>query len=120
SPGYRQFQPEASSAIRPVGNFDRAAMLLNDTVRDGKTEAGAFVRTLGGEEGIVDAAEMLGRDAVAGIRYVDLDGAAFPPRANFQSASARHGVAGVEEEIQEDLLELARVAVDGRQAGVEI
>ena len=46
-------------------------MLLNDTVGHRKPEAGAFLRALGGEERIVDAVQVLGGDAVAGIGDFD-------------------------------------------------
>ena len=49
-----------------------AGVLLNDAVGDGEAEAGAALvarlgRGLGGEERIVDALEVLGRDAGAGV-----------------------------------------------------
>ena len=50
-----------------------ARMFLNDAVGDGKAEAGtaglAFARRgLGGEEGIVDALDVLGGNARSGVR----------------------------------------------------
>src|SRR5580698_2090659 len=105
SQGYRQLQTETCAAVRAVGNFDRAAMLLNDTVGHREPEARAFMRALGGEERIVDAAQVLRRDSMAGIRYVYFHGGAIPPGAHFESASARHGIARIQEEIQEYLLQ---------------
>ena len=58
----------------PIGAFDMdlSGMLLNDAVGDGKAQAGAAAlpvagRGFGGEERIVDALEVLGRDAGAGV-----------------------------------------------------
>ena len=51
-------------------HMDLAGVLLNDAVRDGEAQAGAALVArlcLGGEEGIVDALQMLGRDAGAGV-----------------------------------------------------
>ena len=58
---------ETRAAGRPVGNFNGTVMLLNDTVGHRKAQARALARALGGEERIVDAVQMLGRDAA--IRY---------------------------------------------------
>src|ERR1039457_4630799 len=58
-PRRRQFQAEAGAAARPVGNFDRAAMLLNDTVGHREAQPRAFARRLGGKERIVDAMQVL-------------------------------------------------------------
>ncbi len=56
------------------GAFDVnfAGVFLDDAVGDGEAEAGAAAvaglgRGFGGEEGIVDALEVLGRDAGAGV-----------------------------------------------------
>ena len=51
-------------------------MLLHDAVADGEAEAGALVLALlrfalGGEEGIVDAVEVLSLDACAGVLNTD-------------------------------------------------
>src|ERR1017187_6064376 len=119
-PGYRQFQTEAGAAIQPVGNFNRAAMLLNNTVGHRQAESRSFVRALGGEKRIVDAAQMFGGDPMARIGHFHLHAGSVPPGAHFQGASARHGVAGIEEEVQEYLLQFAGVAVDGRQAGIQV
>ena len=64
---------EAGAAAGPADNFDRAAMLLNDTVVTERPRPVPFLRALGGEERIVDAVQMLGRDARARYRS--------PPRA---------------------------------------
>ena len=53
--------------------FDGAAVFLNDAVGHGEPEPRAFFRGLGGKERIVDAAQMFGRDAVAGIDHFDDD-----------------------------------------------
>ena len=69
---------------------------------------------LGGEEGIVDALEMLGRNAGAGVGNHRLH-VAIDERGHAQAAAAGHGVFGVEQQVEKDLLQLAGVAVDGRK-----
>src|ERR1035438_9016126 len=62
--GEGKLDPEPGAAVAPVGDFDGTAMLLNDTVSHRKPEAGALARRLGGEKGIVDAMDVLRRDAL--------------------------------------------------------
>src|SRR5262249_18322550 len=73
----RKLQVEASAAARPAIDLDGATMLLNDTVCDRQAEARPFVRSLGGEERIVNAVDVLGVDAVPAVDDVDLDAAVF-------------------------------------------
>ena len=52
-----------------------AGVFLDDAVRDGEAQTDSasvagFGRGFGGEKGIVDALEMLGRDARAGVGYL--------------------------------------------------
>ena len=47
--------------------FNRTAMFLHDAVGHRKTEARAFACGLGGEERVVDAMHVLGRDAMPRI-----------------------------------------------------
>ena len=96
-----------------------SGMFLNDSIRDGKTEARSaavarFGRGFGGEEGIVNALEMLGRDAGAGIGDKGLD-VSVDKCGNAQAAASGHGFLGVEQEIEKDLLELSGIAMDGGQ-----
>ncbi len=71
-------------------------------------------RGLGGEERIVDALQMLGRDARAGVGDHGFD-VAVDQRGHAQPAAARHGFLGVQQQVEKDLLQLAGVAVNGRQ-----
>src|SRR5688500_5318311 len=80
----REFQMESGAAVAPVENFNRAAMLLNDTVAHGEPETGALARGLGGEERIVDAVDVLGGYAGAGVRDFHFYPNAIRPGADFQ------------------------------------
>src|SRR3954447_8071069 len=95
-------------------------MFLHNTVRHRKAESRAFAGRFGGEEGVVDAVDVLGGDAVPGVRNLHPDAGAFGPSPDFQDAAGAHPGARVEGEIQEDLLEFTRVPVDGREIGVEV
>ena len=61
-------------------HLDRAAMLLDDTVRYRQPEAGALAADLGREERIVDAGQVLRRDALTGILRPRLESAESPTR----------------------------------------
>src|SRR5690242_14565770 len=90
APREGQVEAETRAARAPVGNFDRTAMLLDDSVRHRKAQPRALARRLGGEERIVDAVQMLGRDAAAGVGYLDLNTGTFRPRAHFEGAAGGH------------------------------
>ena len=74
---------------------------------------------LGGEEGIVDALEMLGSDAGAGVGDEGFD-MAVDQSSDAQASAAGHGVFGVQQQVEEDLLQLAGIAVDGRKLAGKI
>src|SRR5690348_12136325 len=59
--GPRKLEVKTGSAARPAEDLDGAAMFLNDTVGDRKTQPGALARGFGGKERIVDAIQVLGR-----------------------------------------------------------
>src|SRR3954453_6316094 len=118
--GEWKFQTERGATVAPVGHFDRTTMFLHNTVRHRKAESRAFAGRFGGEEGVVDAVDVLGGNAVPGVRDLHPDAGAFGPGPDFQGPAGAHRVASVEEEIQEDLLEFTRVPVDRRKIGVEV
>src|SRR5215831_10422367 len=99
-------------------------MLLDDSIGNGKSKAGAAILALlrgrlGGEERIVDALNVFLRDAGAGIRNPDTHGITVLSCYIEQTASW-HGVFGVQEQVQEDLLQAPCVSLDGRQVSAEI
>src|ERR1044071_7430048 len=63
-------EPEAEAAACALLRFDRerAAQGLRQRVRDCQAEPGAFALILRREEGVEDAYQHLGRDAVPGVR----------------------------------------------------
>src|SRR5437763_14461537 len=98
-------------------------MFLNNAVGHREAEAGAPAlaiarRRLGSEEWIIDASEIFARNAAAGIAHVYGHAGAIAG-FDLQGPAAMHGVLGVQEQVQEDLLQLAGVAVYGGQLGVK-
>ena len=100
-------------------------MLLHDAVRDGQTEPGPGANLLGREERLEHVRQHLPGDAGPVVDDLRLDRA-----ATFAGARSHHdagaalavvdGLLGVEQEVQEHLLELARVAHDRREPRGEV
>src|SRR5437762_647965 len=69
---HREIEMELGASAGLALNADLAGVLLNDAVGDGKSEAGAAalagaVGGLGGEERVVDARDVFGRDAASAV-----------------------------------------------------
>src|SRR5207237_1257953 len=92
---------------------DSALVLFDDLATDAQAQACApvavLVRLFGGEERFEDETKPIGRDADAAIGHLDLDHAGASIFTSFESqpAAARHGLAGVDDEIDQDLFELS-------------
>src|ERR1044071_4687932 len=103
---------------------DLACVFLNDSVSYGEAQARAtrlpLTRdVLGGEEGIVNLVDMFRRNARAAVTDIYLHAVTIG-RADVQRAAlARHGIFGIEEQVQEHLLQFAGIAMDERQSGIE-
>jgi hypothetical protein len=98
--GQRKSDLEARSFTQFAFDVDVAAVITNDAVA----------------ERVVDLRQVFGRDAEAGVPHADHDGILIRPGRNFELASARHGVARVEDQVHQHLLQLGRVAGRERQA----
>src|SRR5438067_5828283 len=68
-PDRRKLQMETCTLSGTRNGFDRAPVLLNNSVCDRKAEPRALLRRFGREEWIVDAAQVLGRDAMARVDH---------------------------------------------------
>src|ERR1700730_659808 len=114
--------------------MDEAAALLDDAVDGGEAEAGSRAGLLGGEERFEDAGLGGGFHTVAGVgngddhvvstldRRMEMGVLAVDEkilRIDGELAAERHGVAGVDGEIEEDLLELAGVGFDAAEGIAE-
>src|SRR6202011_3158639 len=96
-------------------------MFLDDAVADAQTEAGSLADLLGGEEGIENAVGM--GDAVAIVAERDFHGIPGPGRRDLDARRAAygvHGVVGIVEDIEKDLLQLVRVTNDIGQSFIKV
>ncbi len=104
-------------------DMNLAGVLLNDAVGHGEAQSGTAAvagpgHGFGGEERIVDALEVLGRDARAGVVHNRFD-VPVGERGYAEAAAAGHGILGVQQQVEKHLLQLAWVAVDGGQILVQ-
>src|ERR1041385_1108470 len=119
-----KFQVERGPRPGLRTHADLACVFLNDAVRYGEAQARAtrlpLARDiLGGKEGIVNLVDVFRRNARAAVTDVYLHAVTIG-RADVQRTSiGRHGVFGVEEQVQEHLLQFAGVAMNERQSGIE-
>ena len=101
-------------------HFDPPLVVLDDLLADRQAQARALGlallrRALGGEERLEDLREQLLGDARAGVDHLDANFEPVVRRGGLdreRAAFAEHGLAGVDQQVQQDLLELDRVAVD--------
>src|SRR5207244_10197510 len=83
---------------------DAAVVLLDDLAADAEAQAGAaaalVVGVLGGEERLEDLAEVVGRDADAGVGDADLGSVGAQVLADLDpdTAAGRHRLPGVDEQ----------------------
>src|SRR5438045_1874672 len=102
-----------------------SSVLLNDSVSYGKSKPRASRlafsrRGLGGEERIVNLADMFRSNARPGVAHDNADSIVDGRSDTQSSAGPGHGVFGIHKEVQKYLLQLARVAVNQRQVHVQI
>ena len=125
--GCRQINQDGRAVPLLALDDGGSARLFGETVDLAETEPSAFSCTFGGKERIEDARQNLRRDADPAIlqfhhdefaaEAVDLRAAGKPDLANREreKAAVRHGVAGIDAEIQQRKFEFARI--DARAAG---
>ena len=109
------------SFARRATEGDRPAMFFDNLFHGGQAQASA--RSLGREEGFKDFVEDLGRDWRSVVLDKDLDFDAAPRTMlrdlDMEMAARGHGLAGVFEDAQEDLLELRFIGTHrGNDVGV--
>ena len=108
----RGAEPQAETGALPgrALTVNRAFVLAHDAVGDREAEAGALSGRFRREERVVDPREMLGENALAGVRDLGDDIRAVDARGDAEPPAAGHRVAGVEQQVEEDLLQLELVA----------
>src|SRR6185295_7965788 len=90
-------------------DVDLAAVLLDDTVHQGQTDAAAV--GLGREEGLEDLRQIGGDDALTGVGHPQHQIAAGHRRGHAQLTALGHGLEGVHTEIPDRLPELLAIDV---------
>src|SRR6185295_3110005 len=118
--GPGDLEVETSAAAGTIVSFNRACMLLHNTVRHRKPEPGPLARRLGGEERIVDAVKIFGLDAVTGVHYVHARAMFIGRSFHFEHAARFHCVPRVHEQIQKDLLEFSGIGVYRSQRRIQL
>src|SRR6476660_10010649 len=100
-------------------------MLLNNSVGHRKAQARAtrlaLTRdVLGGEGRVVELVDVFRFDSGSAVVDIHLHGVTVHSGDAQSAALGRHSVLGVKEQVQKYLLQLAGVAVDERQPGMEL
>src|SRR5690606_14226353 len=98
----------------------RTTMLLDNTVGDGKAEAGAAPLRLRREERIVDTGQVFGGNTDACVGDLDKRLVTAGRCRDSQPATTRHRIAGMHEEVEEHLLELGLAATNRDRRSVEV
>jgi hypothetical protein len=102
-------------------DLDPTPVGLDDAVNHRQPQAGA-VNALGGEEGLEDASErdLVHADSLVGDPQDGPSAARLVRRSQGDAAARRHGVASVDDQVEDDLLDAVGVGADGREFGVEL
>src|SRR2546425_4857682 len=99
---------------------DAAAVFLYDSIRQSESQTRSLSGFLRGEEGIVNAGDMLRGDAYARVAEVDNQRGIDRACVYREPAAAGHRVARVQDQVHKDLLQLRSAAVRRREALTEV
>src|SRR3989442_5316372 len=115
-----KFQVERGASPRRGANVNLTSVLLDNAVADRKSQSRSAAVALRREEGIEAAMDVLAGDTGAGVRDFNLHRAILPARADLQHAPAGHGVAGILQETEADLLQLLPRPAHGCQPVIQM
>jgi hypothetical protein len=123
----REVNPEEGApAILPIEDLDPSLISLNDRLNDGKTETHPSF-PLGGKERLEDPGAYLGGDSDPPIRNLDdrlLPAPCFlpvdPKDDRLYNTRRLGSIEGIQEKVDQDLLEIAPVAEKGRKIGGKV
>src|SRR6266849_7053054 len=115
-PAQGKIQCECRSGTGMTFHANFAGVFLNDAVGHREAEASSAVLSLagcglGGEERIVDALDMFRCDSRSSVGDADGNQGAVGG-CDAQGSTAGHGVFGIQEQVQENLLQSTRVALN--------
>ena len=122
-PGGQQ-QREGGALAGNALDRNLAAVIAHDAVADAETKAGAFADIAGREERVENAGQIGGLDAVPGVGDEQFDRrrglvvARSYPQPFWRAAA--HRLLGIEQQIQQRLLDLAAVRHDRRQRRIKL
>ncbi len=114
----REEEAEDCAVVFAAADGEAATVAVDDVLGDPEAKAGAG-QLAGGEEGVEDLLDDLGRHAVAGVGEDETDaapaggGVGGVVGAETDAAAGSHGVDGVCDEVAEDLADFALEAVEG-------
>ena len=112
---HRQRDLECGSFADLAFDSDVAAVIADNAVTDSEAKPGSFANLFGGEKRIVDFGQMFWRYAYASVAESDDDRIEVRFGGDFQTSALRHGVACVQNQIHENLLQLGCIARRKRQ-----
>ena len=120
--GGGELEGEGGADADGAFDADAALVLVDDFAASGEADAraafaGGVGAGLGRVEAVEDVGQLVGRDAAAGVADGEVDGACgwIGRNADENSSALGHGLPGVGEQIQEDLLNLIAADVGGRR-----
>src|SRR5208337_4816203 len=118
----RQSYRESGALLLWGTHLDLPPMLLDNPESDGQSQTNTFALRLGGEERFKDMRQNVFRNPHAVIADHDPCLAMLCIVSSFytQPPTVRHGLDGVHQQGEKDLLNLARVTVNGRHLGVKM
>src|ERR1700686_5792198 len=111
---------ESRARGQPALHLDGPTMFAHNAISNRKPQAGSLAGAFGGEEWVVDALQVLRRDTLPIVTYIDARKAIRVPGLDGEPSALFHGVAGIQEQVQEDLLQLPGVALYARDAFLQL
>ena len=122
-PYHGQLHEERGAFAGPALGPNTTPVVLDDAVGDGEAQASALADLLGGKEGVEDAAQVLLGQAGAVVAEGETDVAAIDAGTHRKVTLAvglQHGMLGVGENVEEDLLHLVGIGHGARQLRVQL
>src|SRR5689334_15643050 len=105
---------EARARAQLALDLDGPAVFPHNAIRHRKPQPGALFGAFRSEEWVVYTFQVLWRDALPIVTYIDAREPVRVPGPDCQPSTVFHGVAGVQEQVQEDLLQLTGITLHGR------
>ncbi len=108
-PGW-EFHSEMRSLPGTAIHENTSAVLLNNPISHSQPQARSFADGFGREKGIEDPSDILFGNAHAGIGDIHDNHGFIHSRLNCNLSAGGHGIPRIQEQVDENLLKLARVS----------